>query len=81
MRRFTQSILRYTQAAMSNLQVVWRWILSLFGPQTQWYEVLILLVGVMGAIATQIDMILDFFRSHANQERILDRVVFRYCQR
>ena len=61
MRRFTQSILRYTQAAMSNLQVVWRWILSLFGPQTQWYEVLILLIGVMGAIATQVDMIRDFF--------------------
>ena len=57
MRHFAQSILRFTQAAMSSLQVAWRWILSLFGPQTQWYEVLVLLFGVMGAIATQIDMI------------------------
>ena len=64
MRRFTQTILRYTQAAMSNLQVVWRWILSLFGPQTQWYEVFVLLLGIMGAIATQIDMIRDVFSVH-----------------
>ena len=64
MRRFTQSILRFAQMAMSNLQVAWRWILSLFGPQTQWYEVFVLLIGVMGAIATQIDMIRDFFSVH-----------------
>ena len=64
MRRFTQSILRYTQAAMSNLQTVWRWTRSLFGAQTQWYEVLLLLIGIMGSIATQLDMIREFFPVH-----------------
>ena len=64
MRRFTQSILRFAQMAMSNLQVAWRWILSLFGPETQWYEVFVLLVGIMGAIATQLDMIREVFPVH-----------------
>ena len=65
MRRFTQSILRYTQAARSFLQAVWRWIQSLFGPQTQSHEIIALLIGFMGAIAAQIDLIRDFLPVHA----------------
>lgn len=57
MRRFAQSILRYTQAA-------WSWIRSFYRPLIRRYEFIILFIGFMGMIAGQIDIIRDFLPVH-----------------
>lgn len=64
MRRFTQLILRNAQAASCVLHAVRRWVRSLYGPEIQWYEVIILFIGFMGMIAAQIDMIRDYLPVH-----------------
>ena len=57
MRRFAQSILRYTKAVCG-------WIRSLYRPLVRRYEYFILFIGFMGMIAAQIDIIRDFLPVH-----------------
>lgn len=64
MRRIAQSLSRYTLAAMTNLQAMWRWIQSFFGSHPQKHEVISAIIGIIGMIVAQVDVIRDFLPVH-----------------